>query len=241
MDSLPHGLGLPQPHVSPDTFDAYLEASNSYTVDALKDARREAKGWRFGFFVAALASGALGVAVAVLVTRHTEHWGFLIADQTTGTTRVLKDVREANLNLPLSVDNWFLERYVQMREGWNETTADSAFQAVACMSSSEEQKLFAEWYNNAPSAPNQLFTKARRGWRDVTTAEPGIDGRTIGGAMHVGIPFTYLDKGLNVMTKPVTGTARFTVRKDRHAIQPCNPAGLVVSDYTHPLDRETSQ
>lgn len=240
MDALPHGMpsAFPQPYVTPETFEAYVQEANSYAVDALKDARREARTYRWGFLGCAIATAAMGFAVATLVTRHSEHWGILISDATSGTTRVLKDVGDASLNLPASIDSWFMERYVQMREGWNEANADAAFQAVACMSDPDEAKAFAAWYNDAKTAPQQIFTKAHRGWRDVTTAEPAIDGRTVGGAMHIGIPFKYQDRGLSETPKEIGGTARFTVRKDRKAIQPCNPAGLVISDYTHPLDRE---
>lgn len=239
MDGVAHGIKLPQPHITPDAFEAYVEEANSYAVDALKAARREANGWRWGFVSLAVATAAMGLALAVVVGRHTEHWGILVANPTTGTTRVLQDIRTASMDLPASVDNWFLERYVQMREGWNDADADAAFQAVACMSDPDEQARFAEWYNNARTAPQQVFARARRGWRDVTiTSSATTDGLTAGGARRVAVPFTWQDKGLNAASPVVTGTARFTVRKDKQAVQPCNPAGIVISSYARPLDRE---
>jgi len=239
MDGAAHGIELPQPHVSPDAFEAYVEEANSYAVDALKAARREANGWRWGFVSMAAATAALGLSLAVLAGRHTEHWGILIADPVTGTTRVLQDIRDVKMDLPASVDNWFLERYVQMREGWNDADADAAFQAVACMSDPDEQARFAEWYNNARTAPQQVFARAHRGWRDVTvTSSATTDGMTAGGARRVAVPFSWQDKGLNAASPVVTGTARFTVRKDKQAIQPCNPVGIVISAYARPLDRE---
>ena len=239
MDGAQHGINLPQPHIRPEEFEAYVKEANSYKADALKDAQSEAKGWRWGFCGSAAATVAMGLAVVTLVTRHTEHWGVMMADPVTGHMRVIQDINAASISLPASVDNWFLERYVQMREGWSEADADAAFQAVACMSDPDEQARFGEWYNNAKTAPQQVFARAHRGWRDVQiTSAVSTDGMTAKGARRVAVPFSWQDKGLTATSPVVTGTARFTVRKDKDAVQPCNPAGVVISEYARPLDRE---
>lgn len=242
MDALPPRLVLPQPHVTAGEFDAYVAAADSFGADAAREARREARTWRWGFLGMTVATAAMGVALASIATRHTEHWGLMLADPVTGTVRVIKDLHDTSLNLPASVDDWFMERYVQMREGWNEADADSAFLAVACMSDPVEQKAFEAWYNRARTAPQQVFTKARRGWREVkTTAPPGTEGVSSTGARRVAVPFTWEDKGLGDAAARASGTARFTVRKDLKARQPCNPTGIVISEYTSPLFRENLQ
>ena len=241
MDGMGHVPALPQPAL-PDnaTWRLHQTAQASFRDDALSSARRETRIWRWGFFAAALGMAGMGVAVAGLVTRHTEHWGVIIADTETRNVRVLADMHSATQTLPASIDDWFMERYVAMREGWTLADARSAFDAVACMSDPDEQKRFAAWHSLDKRAPQQVFTKARHGWRQVTTlAAPGTEGVARDGARRVAVPFSWEDKGLSDTAPPrATGVARFTVRKDAKARQPCNPTGLIVSEYSRQLDRE---
>lgn len=244
MDALPpsNPRALPQPHVSRETFDAYVETANSFAVDALTQSQRQVKWWRAGFLASVVATTALAFSVSGLVSRHTEHWGIMLADPATGTLRVIKDMHDTSVELPVSVDAWFMERYVAMREGWNEADADAAFAAVACMSDTDERQRYATWNNFDKSAPQQLFTKARRGWRAVRIkAPPSVEGvsRINIDKRRVSVPFEWEDKSLGESSKPVTGTAWFTVHKDRSYRQPCNPTGLVVSEYSRQIDRGT--
>lgn len=241
MDALPPSAlppgGLPQPYVDPETYSAYVAEANSFAAERVATAEANETRWR-NVAYAGILMGFMGAAAALVTTaRHTEHWGLLAYDTATGFMGLVKPVQDVAATLPETVDNWFIEHYVEMREGFDPATVDSTFQTVACMSDEDEQRRFSAWYNSSPSAPQQMLARSK-GFRTATvTSAPAQVGGLPNGARRVAIPFRYADSGPSGTGPVKTGTAYLTVRKDLKAVFGCDPDGLVMSDYQRDLDK----
>ena len=225
-------------YVTPETYDAYVAESKSYMADRVRDLERDRRRLWIGCVVAG-AVAAASVVTAGVVTLRSGPQGWIMAyDSQTGRMGIVQ--RMDRVNLPPAVDQYFTTHYVELREGFDDAEATQHFNIVACMSDMTEQKRFAHWFNDDPDAPQQIFARARNhGFRTAeATSDPIPVGGLPNGATRVQVRFRYLDQtGSEVPGKPVAGTATFTVRKDKKAITPCDPAGLVISDYTRALDR----
>lgn len=233
-------LGLPQPGVSAELFEAYKADQNASAANELKEARSSAF-WSRITSVAALLVGAAAVGgAAVTLYRYSgPQWGLLSYDSATGHVEQIKNIRDVAMTLPANVDQWFLKRYVQLREQYNDTGATADFDAVACMSDAAEQVRFEAWYNKDRRAPQQVIAKTRaHGFRSVSIlSDPGNQGVNATGGRRVAVRFSYQDFGGDAQ-KPALGTAYFTWRKDIKALKDCNPSALVVSDFEHHFDLE---
>lgn len=242
MDALlgPVGPAVPKEvYVTPETYAAYIRESETFRADRTRDAERERDKARW-MAIAALAVGLGGVTVAGVVSFRSHPQGWIMAyDSATGHVGIVQRIDQTTL--PPAVDNWFLTRYVEMREGFSEASADSDFAAVACMSDLDEQKRFATWFNNDKLAPQQIFARARNhGFRVAkATADPVAVGIGQDGAQRIQVRFEYRDQiNSDVVPRPVPGIATFTVQRDRKT--PCNPAGLIVSQYERSIERSVT-
>jgi type IV secretory pathway component VirB8 len=238
MDALPPAAVLEHQMVTPETFDAYCREADSYRADRIRDTERERDRARW-LALAGLVVGLAGVAIAGVVSLRSHPEGWIMAyDSTSGRVGIVQ--RIDRVTLPDPVVNWLTAQYVVLREGYNIASEASSFEAVACMSEAVEQGRFAAWFNYDATAPRQVFAKARNhGYRTATaTSDPIQVGQGPDGARRVQVRFELRDiASAEDHALPVAGTATFTVRQDRKAVYPCNPAGLVISDYERSIDK----
>jgi type IV secretory pathway component VirB8 len=242
MDALPPAAVLHHQMVTPEVFDDYCREAESYRADRIRDTERERDRARW-LALAGLVVGMAGVAIAGVVSLRSHPEGWIMAyDSSSGRVGIVQRIDRTAL--PPPVDNWLMANYVELREGYNVASEAAAFNAVACLSEPTEQARYAAWFNEDQTSPSQLFAHARNhGFRTATaTSDPIQVGTGPNDSRRVQVRFEYRDTvGSDTPPRPVTGTATFTVRKDRKAIAPCNPAGLVISDYERSIDKGASQ
>ena len=241
MDAIAEPSATPESYVLAETYDEYVRQANSFMADRIRDVEREASRWR-KYALAGFALAFLGIGTAAVVELRARPEGWLMTvDPSTGRVGILQRLSETQL--PPASQNYFLRQLVEMRESYNEATADSFFNAAACMLTDEEQKYFARWYNESPDAPQQIYAKLRNhGYRVATaTSDPVVVGVGQGGEKRMQVRFRYEDKSsADLPSKVTTGVATFTVRRDRKRVSACDPDGLQVYDYDRAIDKDAA-
>jgi len=220
--------------VTRENFPAYAKASEDWRSDHNARDRGEARRWRAVAF-ASLATTMVATAVsAALWVKGPTGW-IIQCDVAQGACAVLQRVE--TIEQPQVVKNRVLKEYVQMRQSWDEASANSAFGAVACLSDRDEQDRFASWYNDDQEAPQQKLSR-KRGFRVAqATSDPIPVGSGRDGSQRVQVHYQFYDVIPNETARhePQQAIATFTVRKARKTL--CNlGTGMSITDYRTDLE-----
>jgi type IV secretory pathway component VirB8 len=223
--------------VTPAVFGAYSKRIKSYVYESAEQDRWFGK---LGMIVGACGSivGVAGILTsAVVISRHQEHWGFLGWDSRTGAIHVIS--RPSEVDVPQSACLFFVKHYVEMREGYSESTDKTHYNTVVGMSAPSEQSRYSAWFNSA-AAPRYKFSKAGHGWREADTiTDPYVDGIGKDGAQHMVVRYRIQDyEGMErAQGQPMIGTVRMTVRQVKEMKSDSNWCGISIDEYSHQIDR----
>jgi len=142
----------------PEVLNAYFSQVASYEAS---ERARDRKIARAGFTIGAIgaAIAVLGVsAVAALTPLKTVIPLVFRVDKTTGAVERVYDVRAGNMEIGEAEKRYFLWQYVLHRQTYTAAEAESNFNAVALMSSSQVQQEYANSFKGTnPNSPQVVL------------------------------------------------------------------------------------
>lgn len=220
--------------VTPETFASYAKEGETWRHDKLADAVSGRRWWRIGALMGFAAAAIATTGAAGLYLKGPTGW-LIECDSATGLCYVLQNIER--VEQPKTVKNRVLQDYVKMRESWSEADADTAFNAVACLSLRDEQDRFASWYDSK-AAPQQMLAK-KKGYRVAkATSDPIPVGVGRHGDQRFQVSYQFYDVLPNEpqLPVPISALATFTVHLGKKL--PCNlGTGMFVTDYRVDQDR----
>jgi type IV secretion system protein VirB8 len=228
-------------HLTPAEEEKYFEAASTFDEERVTRANKSASiAWKVAG--AGLGIGFLSVAAVVIMALKFEPFVMLVGlDKVTGRVEAIETTLNHTTNQEEQIDLYFLRQYMNYRENWNWTQAQSMFDTTQIFNSPQQQRIYAAESDphNAQSKAKLFGRKANADWQEESISFVSRDKGVFVAAIRWTRAVTPTD-GNTASPAPVayTSTVTFTYsgKPASSSIRKINPLGFQVLDYQRTLD-----
>lgn len=158
--------------------EEYLAESRGWeTSQVLRERRSARTAWWVASAAIITAMGAIWSVAAMMPLKRTE-LRTITVDNATGIVNDVTELKDAKSNYSEVVNKYFAQLYVRYREGYSRDLAEDYYNDVGLMSSSSEQRRYAEMFSpKNPQSPLNVYganTKVKIRFKSVSFIKDNI-------------------------------------------------------------------